>query len=182
MKGTRIMTVVRQLAQAVLILGLLGCVVRLLHAALSDHREQQPHVINRDTEPIWVRDQHGGSVLPGGDVGGDRQASESFSVRFHHRDYPGVLVTYSYYAAVDEENPAAITVERETEFMVCTDPADPGGSEVWSAYRHTALPGGFASVQAATDAALQAAQAHLVCEEPWAGRPPWSPEQEEGPR
>jgi hypothetical protein len=176
------MTVVRQLAQAVLLLALLGCIVRLLHGALSDNREQQPHVINRDTEPIWVRDQRGGGVLPGGDVGGDNQASESFSVRFHHRDRPGVLVTYSYFAAVDEENPAAITVERETEFMICTDPADPGGTEVWSAYRWTALQSGFASVQAATDAAFQAAQAHLTCEEPWSGRPPWTPEYEEGRR
>jgi hypothetical protein len=129
-----------------------------------------------------VRDQRGGGVLPGGDVGGDRQASESFSVRFHHRDHPGVLVTYSYYAAVDEENLSAITVDRETEFMVCTDPADPGGSEVWSAYRHTTLQSGFANLQAATDTANQAAHSHLVCEEPWAGRPPWTPEQPEGPR
>jgi hypothetical protein len=176
------MSIVRQLAQAILVLGLLGCVVRLLHAALSDHREQQPQIINRDTEPIWVRDQRGGGVLPGGDVGGDRQVSESFSVRFHHRDHPGVLVTYAYYAAVDDENPAEITVERETEFMVCTDPADPGGTEVWSAYRHTTLSGGFASVQAATDAANQAAQAHLVCEERWSGRPPWTQDHEKGPR
>jgi hypothetical protein len=181
MKGTRTMNAVRQLAQAVLVLGLLGCVIRLLPATTSNTTDQHQEV-GCDTEPIWVRDQQGGRVLPGGDVGGDRQASESFSVRFHHRDHPGVLVTYSYYAAVDEENLAAITVDRETEFMVCTDPADPGGSEVWSAYRWTALQGGFGTVQAATDAALQAAQAHLVCEEPWAGRPPWSPEQEEGPR
>ena len=181
MKGTGTMNAVRQLAQAVLVLGLLGCVIRLLPATTSNTTDQHQEV-GCDTEPIWVRDQQGGRVLPGGDVGGDRQASESFSVRFHHRDHPGVLVTYSYYAAVDEENLAAITVDRETEFMVCTDPADPGGSEVWSAYRWTALQGGFGTVQAATDAALQAAQAHLVCEEPWAGRPPWSPEQEEGPR
>lgn len=121
-------------------------------------------------------------MLPGGNVGGDRQVSESFSVRFHHRDDPGVLVTYSYSAAVDEENPAEIMVERETEFMVCTDPDDPGGTEVWSAYRWTALQSGFASVQAATNAAFQAAQDHLVCEEPWAGRLPWTPEHQEGPR
>ena len=181
MKGTRTMNAVRQPAQAVLVLGLLGCVIRLLHATTSNTTDQHQEV-GCDTEPIWVRDQQGGRVLPGGDVGGDRQASESFSVRFHHRDHPGVLVTYSYYAAVDEENLAAITVDRETEFMVCTDPADPGGSEVWSAYRHTTLQSGFANLQAATDTANQAAHSHLVCEEPWAGRPPWTPEQPEGPR
>jgi hypothetical protein len=175
------MNVVRKLAQAVLVLGLLGCVARLLHTATSNTTNQHQEV-GRDTEPIWVRDQQGGGVLPGGDVGGDSQASESFSVRFHHRDHPEVLVTYSYYAAVDEVNPATITVERETEYLVCTDPDDPGGSEVWSAYRRTTLPGIFASVPAATNAALQAAQAHLVCEESWAGRPRWSPEHEGGPR
>jgi hypothetical protein len=42
-----------------------------------------------DDRPIWVRDQRGGGVLPGGDVGGDSQVSESFSVRFHHRDHRG---------------------------------------------------------------------------------------------
>jgi hypothetical protein len=174
------MSVVRQLAQAVLVLVLLGCVVRLLAVAIGTHR--QDPAAAADDRPIWVRDQHGGGVLPGGDVGGDRQVSESFSVRFHHRDLPGVLVTYCYYAAVDEERPAAITVERQTEYLVCTDPADPGGSEVWSSYRHTTLPGGYANLQATTDAASQAAQAHLVCEEPWSGRPPWTPERQEGPR
>lgn len=175
------MNAVRQLAQAVLVLGLLGCVARLLHAATSNPTTQH-HAVGRDTEPTWVCDQQGGGVLPGGDVGGDRQASDSFSVRFHHHDHSGVLVTYSYYAAVDEQNPAAITVERETEFMVCTDSVDPGGSEVWSAYRWTALQGGFGTVQAASDAALHAAQDHLACEEPWSGRPPWIPEHQEEPR
>jgi hypothetical protein len=173
------MSVVRQLAQAILGLGLVGGVVRLLHGATSNPQGQD---VGHDTEPIWVRDQQGGGVLPGGDVGGDRQASESFSVRFHHRNHPGVLVTCCYYAAVDDENPAPITVERETEYLVCTDPADPGGSEVRPACHYTTLPGSYSSIQAATDAANQAAQAHLTCEEPWAGRPPWTPEHQEGPR
>jgi hypothetical protein len=175
------MTVVRHLGQAVLLLALLGCVVRLLAVTIGNHRVED-HAAAADDRPIWIRDQRGGGVLPGGDVGGDHRVSESFSVRFHHRDHPGVLVTYCYYAAADPDNPATITVERETEYLVCTDPTDPGGTEAWSAYRWTALPSGFATVQAAVDAALHAAQAHLVCEEPWAGWPPWSPEHEEEPR
>jgi hypothetical protein len=176
------MTVVRHLGQAVLLLALLGCLARVLAVAIANRGVQGNQAAMVDDRPIWVRDQRGGGVLPGGDVGGDSQVSESFSVRFHHRDHRGVLITYSYYAAVDPEHTAAITVERQTEYLVCTDPDDPGGNEVWSAYRHTTLPGGFASVQAATDAALQAAQDHLTCEEPWAGRPPWTPEPQEGPR
>lgn len=171
------MSVVRQLAQAVLVLGLLGCVARLLAVMIGNHRVQDPAAA-ADDRPIWQRDQRGGGVLPGG----DNQVSESFSVRFHHRDHPGVLVTYSYFAAVDEANPAEITVERETEFMVCTDPDDPGGTEVWSTYRTTTLQRGFPTVQAATDAVFQAAQDHLACEEPWAGRPRWTPKHQEGPR
>jgi hypothetical protein len=175
------MTVLRQLGQAVLLLALIGCVARLLAAAIGNHRIQDPAAA-ADDRPIWIRDQRGGGVVPGGDVGGDSQVSESFSVRFHHRDRPGALVTYCYYAAADPDDSAAITVERDAEFMVCTDPADPGGTEVWSAYRWAVLQSGFATVQAATDAALEAALAHLVCEEPWSCRPPWTPQHKEEPR
>jgi hypothetical protein len=86
------------------------------------------------------------------------------------------MVTYCYYAAADCDSPAAISVERQTEYLVCTDPADPGGTEVWSAYRFATLQPGFATVQAATDAAYHAAQQHLLCEESWSGQPPWSQE------
>jgi hypothetical protein len=158
------MSVVRQLAQAVLVLALLCCVARLVATAISNHRAQDQAVTVED-RPTWVRDQRGGGVLPGGDVGGDVQVSESFSVRFHHRDRPEVMVTYCYYATVEPDVPAKIVVERQTEYLVCTDPNDPGGSEIWSAYRWTALPGGFANVQAAADAANHAAQRHLVCKE-----------------
>jgi hypothetical protein len=167
------MTVVRQLGQAVLLLALVGCVARLLAAAIGNHRDQAPAAA-ADDRPIWIRDQRGGGVLPGGDVGGDTQVSESFSVRFQHRDRPGALVTYSYYAAADPDQPAAISVERQTEYLVCTNPDDPGGTEVWSTYLHATLQPRFGDVQAATDAAHHAARQHLVCEESWSGRPPWA--------
>jgi hypothetical protein len=170
-------TVVRQLAQAVLLAVLLGCLARLLHAAFSDTTEQQqPHSLDRDNEPTWVRDQRGGGVLPGGDVGGDTQVSESFSVRFHHRNRPGAMVTYCYYAAVDPHDPMTISLQRQTEYLVCTDPTDPGGTEVWSANSSTTLQPGFGDGQAASDAAHHAAQGHLVCDEPWSGRSPWESE------
>ena len=119
-------------------------------------------------------------MLPGGDIGGDAQVSEPFSVRFHHRDRPGAMVAYCYYAAIDLHHPATISVERQTEYLVCTDPNDPGGTEVWSTHRSTTLEPIFGDVQTATDAAHQAAQRHLVCEEPWTGRPPWSPSVRKG--
>ncbi len=177
------MSVVRQLAQAVLGLGLLGLVVRLLVAAVNDDQpdEHPPPAGTADPGPLWVRDQRGGGVLPGGDVGGDAQLDESFSVRFHHRHRPGALVTVRYYAALDLDDLTTIYVERQTELLACTDPADPGSTEVWSDYRYEAVQRGFGSVEAATAAAKQAAAAHMACDEDWSGQPPWGPDGEGNP-
>ncbi len=169
------MSVARQLAQAILGLGLLGLVARLLAAAISDHHDQQP-AATADPGPRWVRDQRGGGVLPGGDVGGDAQLDESFSVRFHHRHRPGAMVTYCYYAALDLDDLTTIYVERQTELLVCTDAADSGSTEEWSDYRYTTIASGLGSVEAATAAAKRAAEGHLVCDEDWSGLPPWEPE------
>jgi hypothetical protein len=175
------MSVARQLAQAVLGLALLGLVVRLAAAAVSDHRsddDQPPPTGTTDAGLAWVRDQRGGGVLPGGEVGGDVQLCESFGVRFWHRDQPGALVGYCYYAALDLEDLTCIYVERQTELLVCTDTDDPGSSEVWSDYRYEAVQSGFGSVEAATAAARRAAEGHLACDEDWSGRPLWDSEGE----
>jgi hypothetical protein len=178
------MSAVRQLAQAVLGLALLGHVARLLAAAVHDNRpadDDPPAAAGAaDAGPQWVRDQRGGGVLPGGDVGGDAQLDESFSVRFHHRDRPGALVTYRYYAALDLDDLTTIYVERQTEYLVCTDPADPGGTEVWSDSRYEPVQRDLGSVEAATAAAHRAAEAHLACDEDWPGLPPWESNPEGG--
>jgi hypothetical protein len=169
------MSAVRQLAQAVLGLALLGHVARLLAAAVSDNQPDNgraPPADAADSGPTWVRDQRGGGVLPGGDVGGDTQLDESFSVRFHHRHQPGAMVTFTYYAALDLDDLTTISVERQTELLVCTDPADPGSTEVWSDYRYETLRRGFGSAEAATAAARRAAEAHLTCDEDWPGLAP----------
>jgi hypothetical protein len=182
------MSVARQLAQAILGLALLGHVARLLAAAVNDNKPDvdpdQTPAGTADPSPTWVRDQRGGGVLPGGDVGGDAQLDESFSVRFHHRHHPGALVTYRYNPATDREvgvyvdDPASLYVERRTEYMVCTDPTDPGGTEEWPDYDYAyeAVQRGFASVEAATAAGKQTAEAHLACDEAWSGLPPWEDE------
>jgi len=175
------MSVVRQLAQAVLGLALLGHVARLLVAAITDGNDQQPPAATADPGPWWVRDPQGGGVLPGGDVGGDAQLNESFSVRFHHRDHPGALVTYRYYAALDLDDLTTVYVERQAELLACTDPADPGGTEVWSDHRYEAVQRDLGSVEAATAAARHAAEAHLTCDEAWSGRPPWESDEEGNP-
>jgi hypothetical protein len=131
--------------------------------------------------PRWVRDQQAGGVLPGGDVGGGAQLDESFSVRFHYRHRPGVLVTFYYYAAVDLDDLTTVCVERQTKLLVCTDPADPGGTEVWSDYRYETVRRDLGSVEAATATARRAAKAHLACDEDWSGQPPWESEREGSP-
>src|SRR6266540_6476860 len=174
------MSVVRQLAQAVLGLALLGHVVRLFATAVSDHQPTAPEPQDpADAGPTWVRDQRG--MLPGGDVGGDAQLDESFSVRFHHRHQPGAMVTFTYYAALDLDDLATIYVERQTELLACADPADPGSTEEWSDYRYETVQRGFETVEAAIAAAKRAAEGHLVCDEAWPGQPPWEPDGEGNP-
>jgi hypothetical protein len=174
------MSVARQLAQAILGLALLGLVIRLLAAAVRDHQPaadpNPPRAATAGPGPHWIRDQQGGGVLPGVDVGGDAQLDESFSVRFHRHDHPGALVTFYYYAALDLDDLTTVYVERQTEYLVCTDPSDPGSTELWSDCRYRPMASGFESVEAATAAAKQAAEAHLACDEDWSGRPPWEPE------
>jgi hypothetical protein len=121
------MTVVRQLDQPVQLLALLDCLALLVGAVISNNGVQR-QAVTVDNRPTWVRDHTGGGVLLAGDVGGDAQVSESFSVRFHHHDRSGAMVTYCYYAAVDLKDPTTILVERHIECLVCTDPNDPRGT------------------------------------------------------
>jgi hypothetical protein len=77
----------------------------------------------------WKAD---GGIGPGGDVGGDCQAGEAYDVRFFHPKMHGALVTAYAYAAEYDRNPGEFLVQVQTEFMICRDPADPGGTEEWS--------------------------------------------------
>ena len=87
---------------------------------------QQPALLDSQ----WRPDDTG--VTDGGDVGGDIQAGDSWSVRYIRPDMPGSLITETYYPVTWPECPGEYTVERQVEFMVCEDPADPGGTEIWS--------------------------------------------------
>jgi hypothetical protein len=74
-----------------------------------------------------------------------------------------------------------VYVERQTEYMVCTDPSDLGSTEVWSDYRYETVQRDLESVEAATAAARRAAEGHLACDEDWSGRPPWESDKEGNP-
>ena len=78
----------------------------------------------------WRADATG--VDSNGDCGGDIQRGDSYSVRYIRPDLPGSLITVAFYAVEYAELPGEFVVQRQVEFMVCDDPADPGGTEVWS--------------------------------------------------
>lgn len=87
-----------------------------------------------------------GEMCPGGDVGGDLQASESFNRRFVYKPQPDVaefhVLDFTAYWAIDNVNgdaddpsePRGITVQ--VGYYVCTDPEDSGGTETWADYRY----------------------------------------------
>jgi hypothetical protein len=84
---------------------------------------------------LWHPD--GTGVQPGGDaVGGDIQRGDSYSVRFIRDDMPGSLLTVTFYAVEYGNCPGEFVVQRQIEWLLCSDPADPGGTEIWSDYEY----------------------------------------------
>ena len=123
----------------------------------------------------WTPD--GTGVMPAGDVGGDRQVTEAYSVRYVRPDRPGALVTVSCYGEdlnADGAGPPRYTLTAEVETMRCTDPADPGGTELWSDYTYrTGAEGRYASLAELERAARAAAEEHTPAGIGWDGRAPW---------
>lgn len=95
----------------------------------------------------WI--EVGTISLDDGSPGGDKQIGPASSRRFQLAVEDGtfaVVTVYSYATReernVDEEgNPTDepvpyLDVEEQTEFIICTDPDDPGGTEIWSEYEY----------------------------------------------
>ncbi|SRR6266496_3703138 len=83
---------------------------------------------------IWQPDGRG--VQPGGHAGGDIQAGDSYSVRYVRPDLPGSLITRTAYPVEYDHLPGEFVIQIQTEWLVCTDPRDPGGTEIWSDYAY----------------------------------------------
>lgn len=111
-----------------------------------------------------------------GDVGGDVQVTDAYGTAWS-RPLPGglfALVTRNYYGAISDEtfnringsgadptetiNPEVL--ECQTEYLVCSDLIDPGGTEVGSDYRYRSQP------YARDDARLPARYAARLAPEP----------------
>src|SRR5215469_3802815 len=75
---------------------------------------------------------HPDGVTEAGDVGGDIQAGKSWSVRFVRDDLPCCLIDVTFYPVQYEETPGEWAVQRQVEWLLCSDPRDPWGNEVWS--------------------------------------------------
>ena len=80
----------------------------------------------------WQPDGRG--VQPGGNVGVPLRERASYSVRYVRADLPGAMITRTAYPV--ERYPGEFTVRIETEWLICEDPAAPGGTETWSDYAY----------------------------------------------
>lgn len=88
-------------------------------------------------EPAWTRSLP--EVMEGGDVGGDLQISEVYEVRWYRQLVDGrfALVSRRYYVSAPSPHRFKaddLFIECQTEYLVCTDLDDPGGTEDWSRY------------------------------------------------
>lgn len=125
----------------------------------------------------WQPD--GTGVQSTGDIGGDVQRGDSFSVRFTRPDSPGSLLTVAFYAAEGEEQPGEYFIQRATERLVCNDPADPDATEIWSDVEYADVNGReFWRTAAEAEAeAWQCAEDAFADGRPyfgWDGQPDWS--------
>lgn len=82
---------------------------------------------------VWVEDAIG--ICRDGYSGGDYQLTEEWSRRFHRVAPDGTHAQFTITTYVEQlsEWEEPLVCER-VELLRCTDPEDPGGSEVWSEY------------------------------------------------
>ncbi len=117
----------------------------------------------------WQPD--GSGVRPGGDCGGVFQAGDSFSVRYVRPDIRGALITRTAYPL---RCGSEYTVQVKTEWLICTDPADPGGTEVWSDESYDDSGTGIYPSASAAEAAASQLAARLIGDagtHDWDGQP-----------
>jgi hypothetical protein len=120
---------------------------------------------------MWQPD--GSGVQPGGHVGGDIQRGGSFAIRYVRADLPGSMITRTAYPVEYDHLPGEFAVQVQTGWLVCTDPSDPGGTEVWSDYAYDDGYETYGSAAAARAAASRVATELLrdAGSHDWDGQP-----------
>jgi hypothetical protein len=120
---------------------------------------------------------HGDGVIPGGDVGGDYQVTESYSVRYSNPAKPGRLVdVYFYGEAQDYEGTGPFKVAQQTGYVICRDVSDPGGTEEFADYVYAYPKPGttYDTAEEAQEAAQWLALSHVPSQVAWNGEPFYS--------
>lgn len=109
------------------------------------------HAVYAEAEPC--------RATQGGDTGGDEQASDSWCRRFVRpldNNRYAVITVYVYVhdermRTGDPDAAAPPVLTRQTEFAVCRDPDDVGGTEEFCDYTYVPEPGRPATEDAARD-------------------------------
>ncbi len=107
------------------------------------------------------------AVHVAGDTGGDIQASEAYDARWTRPIGDGLtaMVSRSYYAILpDGLGPRVRELEEQTEYLACSDPADPGGTEDWREYVYRPVYG-FSPTDLGARAAAYGAEP--PCDDEW---------------
>ena len=127
-----------------------------------------------DAANEWLPDETG--IGFGGHVGGDVQVGESFSVRYSRADRPRARIARTAYAVnLGSESKGQFLVRVQTEWLVCSDPADPGGTELWSDNAYDDEAESY-ETEAEAEVAARRVAADLLRDGPsltWDGCAPW---------
>lgn len=75
-----------------------------------------------------------------GQPGGDLQTSEAYSVRWTRPIENGLYAFVTRYYYVAAEDGGSTRIEEQTEYLVCTDPSEPGGTEQTADYGYRTVP------------------------------------------
>lgn len=124
------------------------------------------------SETQWLPDAAG--ITCGGEI--EDQAGKSYAVRFLRAGRPGTMITRTAYpvnAGGDHDGPFVVRVENE--WLVCGNPSDPGGTEIWSDRRDEGEVGSYGTAAEAEDAARDVAGELLrdAGSLTWDGLPQW---------
>ncbi len=95
-------------------------------------------------------------ITAAGHVGGDHQVSEAYDARWVRQlpDGRWSVVTRTFYIAASD---GATVMLEQTEYVVCTDPGDPGSTEVVSGAAYALVPSRPLDEAGVQDAAREAA-------------------------
>lgn len=125
-------------------------------------------MMGTSNENPWHPDKTG-LLEDAGDVGGDIQVGGAYEVRFVRDDKPGSLFTVQAFASgnivmqEDETEGIEYGWDGQIQYLTCTDPEDPGGTETWSGIE--SLPGSVLvaeGIEEAEDAARREAEDWLA--------------------